>query len=92
MTIHEQFLPQILKALEQYAAYMHATNRDPGQYRAIADQLRQAQHQSRQTQDEPPRRYSSRPAQPMSKTASPQRLPPFEEWFIFRMRLDLSDM
>ena len=90
MTIDEQFLPQILKALDQYAAYMHATNRDPGPYRAIADQLRQAPHQSRQTQDEPPRRYSSRPAQPMSKM--PQHLPPPEDWFIFRMRLDLSDM
>ena len=41
MTIPDQLLPQILIALEQYAAYMHATNRDPRPYSAIAEQLRQ---------------------------------------------------
>ena len=84
MTIDEQFLPQILKALEQYAAYMHATNRDPGPYRAIAHQLR---HPQQATSYRP----KLKPLQP-AKMASPQRLPPFEDCFIFRIRLDLSDM
>ena len=85
MTIPEQFLPQILIALEQYAAYMHASNRDPGPYRAIADQLVLAQQG-------PKHRPKSKPAQPTAKIASPQHLPPFEDWFIFRIRMDLSDM
>ena len=50
MTIPDQFLPQILIALEQYAAYMHATNRDPRPYRSIADQLRQRKSKSKAAQ------------------------------------------
>ena len=85
MTISEQFLPQILIALEQYGAYMHATNRDPEPYRAIADQLRQAQHRTSYTP-------KLKPSQPKAKSTTPLHLPPSEDWFIFRMRLDLSDL
>ena len=84
MTIPEQFLPQILIALEQYAAYMHATNRDPGPYRAIADQLVLAQQG-------PKHRPKSKPSQPTTKMASPQLSPPFDDCFILRIRLDLPD-
>ncbi len=85
MNLPEPFLPQILLALEQYAAYMHATNRDPAPYRDIADQLRQ------------PRpgtvcRPKSKPAPPTAKMAFPQRPTSLEDRFIFRMRLDLSDL
>ncbi len=84
MTIPEQCLPQILIALEHYAAYMHATNRDPRPYRAIAEQLVLAQQG-------PKHRPKSKPAQPTPKMASPQPSPPFDDYFILRIRLDLPE-
>ena len=39
VTIPDRFLPQIVRALENYAAYMNATLRDPRPFEEIIERL-----------------------------------------------------
>ena len=39
VTIPDRFLPQIVRALENYAAYMNATLRDPQPFEEIIERL-----------------------------------------------------
>ena len=82
MTIPLQFLPEIQKALEHYAAYMHATNRDPVPYRAIADHLVRSQNA--------PSGKQKQKASNAKKASAP--LPPHLQGNrVWRIRLELPD-